>query len=315
MPSEAELVAQFGVSRMTVNRALRELQAEGLVDRVQGVGTFAAQLHRVSSTLTIRDLHEEIDARGHRHHAEVHLAREERAPRALAQQLGLAAGAPVFHTLIVHHENGVPLQCEDRYVNPACAPDYLSVDFTRTTPTHYLLEVAPLWEAQYSIEASAPTAQEARLLGIGRGDALPGRRAAHREPRRADHARAAGASGLALPARRQLQAMSGCTPDASADDVAAAAVAQRRRRDARAARLARRRATGACASASPRSTPTARSRPSPACSAGSRCSKAPASSSCIDGAAQRLTPQRRAARLRRRGGSRSAGCSTARRAT
>ena len=66
MPSEAELVAQFGVSRMTVNRALRELQSEGMVDRVQGVGTFAAQLHRISSTLTIRDLHEEIEARGHR---------------------------------------------------------------------------------------------------------------------------------------------------------------------------------------------------------------------------------------------------------
>jgi DNA-binding GntR family transcriptional regulator len=57
MPSEAELVAQFAVSRMTVNRALRELQAEGLVTRTQGVGTFAAPLHRVSSTLTIRDLH------------------------------------------------------------------------------------------------------------------------------------------------------------------------------------------------------------------------------------------------------------------
>jgi GntR family histidine utilization transcriptional repressor len=49
MPSEAELVAQFGVSRMTVNRALKELQAEGLVERTQGVGTFAAPLHRVSS--------------------------------------------------------------------------------------------------------------------------------------------------------------------------------------------------------------------------------------------------------------------------
>jgi len=71
----------------------------------------------------------------------------------------------------VHHENNVPLQCEDRYVNPACAPDYLSVDFTQTTPTHYLLEVAALWEAQYSIEASEPTAREARLLGIGRRDA------------------------------------------------------------------------------------------------------------------------------------------------
>jgi GntR family histidine utilization transcriptional repressor len=170
MPSEAELVAQFGVSRMTVNRALRELQGEGLVERVQGVGTFAAQLARVSSTLTIRDLHEEIEARGHRHHAEVHVTREERAPAALAQQLGLAPGAPVFHTLIVHHDNGVPLQCEDRYVNPARAPGYLGVDFTRTTPTHYLLEVAPLWEAQYTIEASAPTEQEARLLDIGRGE-------------------------------------------------------------------------------------------------------------------------------------------------
>ena len=42
MPSEAELVAEFGVSRMTVNRALRELQSEGLVERSQGVGTFAA---------------------------------------------------------------------------------------------------------------------------------------------------------------------------------------------------------------------------------------------------------------------------------
>ena len=170
MPSEADLVAQFGVSRMTVGRALRELQTEGLIERVQGVGTFAAQLHRVSSTLTIRDLHDEIEARGHRHHAEVQLTREERAPRELAQQLGLSDGAPVFHSLIVHHDNGVPLQCEDRYVNPACAPDYLKVDFTRTTPTHYLLEVAPLWNAQYTIQASAPTEQEARLLGIDRGE-------------------------------------------------------------------------------------------------------------------------------------------------
>jgi GntR family transcriptional regulator, histidine utilization repressor len=170
MPSEAELVAQFGVSRMTVNRALRELQSEGMVDRVQGVGTFAAQLHRISSTLTVRDLHEEIEARGHRHHVEVQLAREERAGPGLAQQLGLADGAPVYHSLIVHHDNGVPLQCEDRYVNPASAPDYLKVDFTRTTPTQHLLEVAPLWQAQYTIEASRPTAQEARLLGIDVGD-------------------------------------------------------------------------------------------------------------------------------------------------
>ena len=166
MPSEAELVAQFGVSRMTVNRALRELQAERLVVRTQGVGTFAAPLHHVASTLQLVDLHDEIVARGHAHHAVVHRQHAVDAPPALAAQLGVAPGTAVFHTLIVHHDNGVPLQCEDRYVNPACASGYLDADFTRTTPTHYLFQHTHLWRAQYSIEAQRATAHEARLLRI-----------------------------------------------------------------------------------------------------------------------------------------------------
>jgi GntR family histidine utilization transcriptional repressor len=166
MPSEAELVAEFAVSRMTVNRALRELQGEGLVLRTQGVGTFAAPLHPVSSTLTIHDLHDEIVARGHAHEARVQLQRQEPATAALAAQLGLDAGAAVFHTLIVHLENGVPLQCEDRYVSPAAAPGYLKADFTQMTPTQYLFQHTALWRAQYSIEAARPTGQEARLLGV-----------------------------------------------------------------------------------------------------------------------------------------------------
>lgn len=170
MPSEAELVALFGVSRMTVNRALRELQAEGLVERVQGVGTFAAQVRRVLSTLTIRDLQEEIEARGHRHHAVVHVKRREQAPASLAVPLGLAPGAPVFHVLIVHQEDGIALQSEDRYVNPAAVPEFLKVDFEKKTPTRYLLEAVPHWEAQYTLEAASPTEQDARLLGIARTD-------------------------------------------------------------------------------------------------------------------------------------------------
>lgn len=166
MPSEADLVAEFGVSRMTVNRALRELQAEGLVERTQGVGTFAAQLHKVSSTLRIADLHEDIVGRGHVHEAQVHVQRTESAPSALAAQLGLQPGEPVFHTLIVHLENGVPLQCEDRYVNPQVAPGYLDADFTQITPTHQLFETTSLWRAQYSIEAARPTPQEAKLLAV-----------------------------------------------------------------------------------------------------------------------------------------------------
>ena len=170
MPSEAELVAEFGVSRMTVSRALRELQSEGLVDRLQGVGTFAAPLHRVSSSLTIRDLQDEIEGRGHRHHAVVHIQRAELANDVLASQLGLSPGEVVFHSLMVHHENDLPLQCEDRYVNPRCVPDYLSIDFTRQTPTRYLFEVTALWRAQYSIKSEHPSAHEAQLLGIAETD-------------------------------------------------------------------------------------------------------------------------------------------------
>lgn len=170
VPSEAALMAQFGISRMTVNRALRELAAEGMVTRVQGSGTRVAELHRISSRLTIRDIHEEVAERGHVHTTRVLKVEAEKASADLAKSLGLRTGARVFHTLLVHLENGIPIQYEDRYVNPAAAPDFLETDFTRTTPTHHLLLHAPLTEASYSIEACLPTAEEAKELGIRRAE-------------------------------------------------------------------------------------------------------------------------------------------------
>lgn len=166
VPSESALMQQFGMSRMTVNRALRELMAEGMVTRVQGSGTYVAELHRIASNLTIRDIHEEVLERGHVHAAKVLLTQTERAPAELARSLGLRTGARVFHSIVVHFENGVPIQYEDRYVNPAAAPEYLKTDFTQITPTHHLLTQAPLTEASYSIEACLPTAEQARQLGI-----------------------------------------------------------------------------------------------------------------------------------------------------
>ena len=166
VPSEATLMQQFGISRMTVNRALRELTAEGMVTRVQGSGTFVAELHRIASNLTIRDIQEEVVERGHVHGARVLLSQAEKAGADLARSLGLRSGARVFHTVLVHLENGVPIQYEDRYVNPAAAPDYLKTDFSQTTPTRHLLREAPLTEASYSIEACLPTPEQALHLDI-----------------------------------------------------------------------------------------------------------------------------------------------------
>jgi GntR family histidine utilization transcriptional repressor len=83
----------------------------------------------------------------------------------------LRTGAKVFHTVLVHLENGVPIQYEDRYVNPAAAPDYLKTDFTQTTPTRHLLTEAPLTEASYSIEACLPTPAQAKCLNIAAREA------------------------------------------------------------------------------------------------------------------------------------------------
>lgn len=166
VPSEAALMDRFAISRMTANRALHELATEGLVTRVQGSGTRVAQLHRISSRLVIRDIREEMAERGHVHGTRVLQVAQEKASPQLAESLGLRKGARVFHSIMVHLENGVPIQYEDRYVNPLAAPAYLEADFTQVSPTLHLLQNAPLTEASYTIEACLPTAEEARALDI-----------------------------------------------------------------------------------------------------------------------------------------------------
>jgi GntR family transcriptional regulator, histidine utilization repressor len=166
VPSENELTREQDVSRMTVHRALRELTAEGWLERVQGAGTYVAPPKPQSEVLAIRNIAEEIGARGHAHSAEVCFVRRDRARALDARLLGLERGAPLFHSLIVHRENGLPVQLEDRYVNPAAAPDYLSQDFTAITPHQYLQDTAPLSEAEHVVMAVMPTADERKLLGM-----------------------------------------------------------------------------------------------------------------------------------------------------
>jgi len=166
VPSENELTRDLRVSRMTANRALRELTVEGILRRVQGIGTFVAAAKPQSELLEIRNIAQEIAGRGHAHSAIVHLVRRERADEAAAHALSLAKNAAVFHSIIVHCENGTPVQVEDRHVNPAFAPNYLRQNFTKTTPYEYLTALGPLDAAEHIIEAVLPDPQLQRLLQI-----------------------------------------------------------------------------------------------------------------------------------------------------
>jgi GntR family histidine utilization transcriptional repressor len=164
IPSENQLVAEMSVSRMTVNRALRELTGEGRLVRLQGVGTFVAHPKPLTTLYEIRSISEEIRQWGGRHSCDVHLLAEEKAFPELAAAMGIALGTAVFHSLIVHRDRQSPVLLDDRYVNPAAAPEYLGQDFTRITPTAYLLRTVPVTDAEHIIEALMPDKGTRSLL-------------------------------------------------------------------------------------------------------------------------------------------------------
>ncbi len=170
VPSENDIVKSFGVSRMTANRALRELRDEGVLVRVAGVGSFVADQHAHAHPLEIRSIAEEIRRRGHTHRAEVVSLERIRAVADLAEDFGVAARSELYCSVIVHFENDRPIQLEDRYVLPKLAPDYLKVDFNRTTPYDYLIKAAPLQEAEHLLRAVMPDERTRKLLAMKRDE-------------------------------------------------------------------------------------------------------------------------------------------------
>lgn len=169
VPSEHELVRRFGVARMTANRALKELAAEGLIVRTAGSGTYVADRKLEHSALVVPDIAQEIRASGRSYRGEVLTAEELAAPEPIARALELDPDAPVFHTRILHRADGIPVQLEERWVNPAYAPEFLAQDFTARTPNAYLTAIGRVEEAEETIEAVAADRAEARLLEVAPG--------------------------------------------------------------------------------------------------------------------------------------------------
>lgn len=171
VPSEAALAQQFGVSRMTVNRAVRELTTEQILNRIQGSGTYVAQQKYQATLVAIKSIAEEVRARGHEHRSELHELTAFKASETLAEQFQVAVGHILFHSIIVHFENDIAIQVEDRWVNSTLAQDYLTQNFSNKTPNEYLMEVAPLQGVDYSIEAIMPPKMIADMLHISNKEA------------------------------------------------------------------------------------------------------------------------------------------------
>jgi len=156
VPSENELTRTLAISRMTANRALRDFVAEQRVH---------------AHPLEVRNIADEIRARGHEHRVKVLALESVSASRELAERCGVKPGAALDHSLLTHFEDGIPLQVEERYVNPQVAPGYLQNDFSRITPHEFLIRVAPLQRAEHTVRALLPERRIRRLLKLKSGEA------------------------------------------------------------------------------------------------------------------------------------------------
>ena len=170
VPSENQLVDEFGMSRMTVNRAIRELASEGYLSRLIGVGTFVREMPRQTSMIEIRNIAEEISERGRNHTCDVISLREVQAQSGLAERFEGEAGMALYHIVALHREDGTPVQLEERFVSPALAPEFLDQDFTHRTPTAYLLGLAAVEQLEHVIQAVMPTPAQRDLLDMGDGE-------------------------------------------------------------------------------------------------------------------------------------------------
>jgi len=169
IPSENELVVRLGVSRMTVNRALRELTAEGVLVRIPGVGTFVAVPQHRSTLIEINNIAEDIRSRGHRHLAKVILLEQVMTSPELTLAFEFSKRRQVFHSIVIHYENDRPVQLEERFVNPSLVPEYNKQDFSQITTYAYLQQSTPLTEMEHIISAVPADARIAEHLQVALG--------------------------------------------------------------------------------------------------------------------------------------------------
>ena len=137
-----------------------------MLERSQGLGTFVAGLKSQSSMMAIRNIADEIKDRGHGYSVQQVSLSQASATGAIAIALGLEEGSAVYQSVLVHCEQGTPLQLEERFVNPKLVPEYLTQDFIKQTPHEYLSMVAPLTEAKHTIEAKMADDAQLALLNI-----------------------------------------------------------------------------------------------------------------------------------------------------
>jgi GntR family histidine utilization transcriptional repressor len=170
LPGEVELAEVFGVARATVNRAMRELTDEGLLERRRKAGTRVRPSPLRSARFEIPLVREEIEATGARYRYAL-LGREVvSAPDWLRARMGLGGAARVLHLSCLHAADGAPYQFEDRWINLDALPRAKDADFSADGPNEWLVKAVPFSEVEISFLATAADTRTADYLSMSPGE-------------------------------------------------------------------------------------------------------------------------------------------------
>ncbi|TDK45686.1 GntR family transcriptional regulator [Antarcticimicrobium luteum] len=164
IPDEAELAAEFGVARATVNKALQMLAEEGLLDRRRRAGTRVAVNPVRKASFSIPIVREQVEAAGMSYSHRLISQSRSPLPERHAARLGLPAGEVLIHQRAVHYGDRRPFQLEDRWINPRAVPGIETVDFHHMNANEWLVRNAPYLRAELNFSACSAGVRDARLL-------------------------------------------------------------------------------------------------------------------------------------------------------
>jgi GntR family transcriptional regulator, histidine utilization repressor len=165
IPFEHELMAEYGCSRMTVNKALSGLAAAGLITRHRRLGSFVTQPRIHMAALQIPDIREEIEKRGHAYRLRLLSRSIENGEHPSAGVMRLPEAGTLLALRCLHLADERPYAIEERLINLTAVPNAVDVDFATIPPGSWLLGHVPWTEAEHRISAEA-AGDLAKLLEV-----------------------------------------------------------------------------------------------------------------------------------------------------
>ncbi|WP_113911510.1 UTRA domain-containing protein [Roseovarius dicentrarchi] len=170
VPNEIELAAIYGCARATVNRAMRELADDGIIERRRKAGTRVRSSPIRQARFDIPLVRREIEDKGAEYRYSLAGRAVEPAPDWLRARLNLGTGSKVLHLICMHYADGDPYQHEDRWINLGMLPQAEDADFTQTGPNEWLVATVPFSDAEISFSAGLADAKLADYLASKEGD-------------------------------------------------------------------------------------------------------------------------------------------------